>query len=301
MKEYYYGTSIHNITKQTTCGIIILLNLRDKRGIGMSKTELFEYDAVPSWGGFIYQGYVAIYVALKYILDGSVREEDMSNYELRLETLEDVSVVYKMDDYIEYLSIHQVKSKKDKTLSSYMKALKQLMYEKAVVKLETKEVQAYLHVRKNISDINNGDISEKMKHVERKVKQAYRIIKKYAEREKEGKLTSISKKRLLRIIKKDYFSINRNNYITARDEVIKCLKNDLSVAIQNNDAEEVAKIEQEIQQEMKDHEVAFIGDRKITWKWQSRTTLDSKRLKKDYPDIVKDYMKTTETRVFKVN
>ena len=48
-------------------------------------------------------------------------------------------------------------------------------------------------------------------------------------------------------------------------------------------------------------EVAFIGDRKITWKWQSRTTLDSKRLKKDYPDIVKDYMKTTETRVFKVN
>ena len=24
-------------------------------------------------------------------------------------------------------------------------------------------------------------------------------------------------------------------------------------------------------------------------------------VKKDYPDIVKDYMKTTETRVFKVN
>ena len=61
------------------------------------------------------------------------------------------------------------------------------------------------------------------------------------------------------------------------------------------------KIEQEIQANMKDHEVAFIGDRKITWKWQSRTTLDSKRLKEDYPDIVKDYMKTTETRVFKVN
>ena len=29
---------------------------------------------------------------------------------------------------------------------------------------------------------------------------------------------------------------------------------------------EKSKIEQEIQQEMKDHEVAFIGDRKITWK-----------------------------------
>ena len=64
---------------------------------------------------------------------------------------------------------------------------------------------------------------------------------------------------------------------------------------------EKGKIEQEIQANMKDHEVAFIGDRKITWKWQSRTTIDSKRLKEDYPDIVKGYMKTTETRVFKVN
>lgn len=62
-----------------------------------------------------------------------------------------------------------------------------------------------------------------------------------------------------------------------------------------------AKIEQEIQSQMKNHEVAYIGDRKITWKWQSRSSIDSKKLKNDYPHIVKDYMKTTETRVFKVN
>ena len=64
---------------------------------------------------------------------------------------------------------------------------------------------------------------------------------------------------------------------------------------------EKSKIEQEIQSMMKDHEVAFIGDRKVTWKWQSRNTVDTKRLKDDYPDIVKGYMKTTNTRVFKVN
>ena len=54
---------------------------------------------------------------------------------------------------------------------------------------------------------------------------------------------------------------------------------------------EKSKIEQEIQANMKDHEVAFIGDRKITWKWQSRTTLDSKRLKEvcEYRNFVKDY------------
>ncbi len=64
---------------------------------------------------------------------------------------------------------------------------------------------------------------------------------------------------------------------------------------------EKTKIEQEIQNEMKDHEIAYIGDRKITWKKQSRNTIDSKKLKNDYPELVKDYMKTTETRVFKVN
>ena len=36
-------------------------------------------------------------------------------------------------------------------------------------------------------------------------------------------------------------------------------------------------------------------------KFHYPASLDSKRLKEDYPDIVKDYMKNTETRVFKVN
>lgn len=246
----------------------------------MSGTELFEYDAVPTWGGFIYQGYVAIYIALKYILDGSIGEEDISNYELRLERLEDVSVVYKIDDYIEYLSIHQVKSKKDKTLNNYMEALKQLMYEKAVVKLETKEVQAYLHVRKNITDINNGDISEEMKYVERKVKQTYKIIKKYAKRRKSGKLTSISRNRLLEIIKKNYFSINRSNYIKVRDEIIKCLRDDLNIDKQLE--EYINKVEEYI------HINDLNSDVKL-YKYKDKNYIEYGDLERAIQELIKEY------------
>ena len=60
------------------------------------------------------------------------------------------------------------------------------------------------------------------------------------------------------------------------------------------------KIEQYIQLQMKEYEVGFIGDRKITWKKQSRNTIDTKRLKKDHPELVANYLKTTTSRVFRM-
>ncbi|MCR1848900.1 YqaJ viral recombinase family protein [Paeniclostridium sordellii] len=60
-------------------------------------------------------------------------------------------------------------------------------------------------------------------------------------------------------------------------------------------------IEQYIQSQMKDYEVAYLGDRKITWKTQIRSSLDSKKLKKEYPELVDRYMKTTTSRVFRMS
>ena len=59
-------------------------------------------------------------------------------------------------------------------------------------------------------------------------------------------------------------------------------------------------IQQEIQSEMKDFEVAKIGDRKITWKTSSRNMIDSKRLKAEMPEIAEQYMKTSTSRTFKI-
>ena len=52
--------------------------------------------------------------------------------------------------------------------------------------------------------------------------------------------------------------------------------------------------------QMKEYEVSYLGDRKITWKKQVRNTVDTKRLKKEHPEIVEKYMKTTTSRVFRI-
>lgn len=88
---------------------------------------------------------------------------------------------------------------------------------------------------------------------------------------------------LLLFIKED--KINRY------DELVKNIKK-----LEN----EKKCIEQYIQDQMKECEVAFIGDRKITWKNQIRSSLDSKKLKKEHPEIADKFMKTTKSRVFRI-
>lgn len=61
-------------------------------------------------------------------------------------------------------------------------------------------------------------------------------------------------------------------------------------------------IKQEWQAEMKEAEVAFVGDRKITWKTRKGSvTLDRKKLKAEHPEIFEQYQKVGKpSRVFKV-
>ena len=59
-------------------------------------------------------------------------------------------------------------------------------------------------------------------------------------------------------------------------------------------------IEHFLQNEMKEYETAFCKERKITWKTISKSSLDSKKLKLDNPDLANKYLKTNKVRVFKV-
>lgn len=63
---------------------------------------------------------------------------------------------------------------------------------------------------------------------------------------------------------------------------------------------EKKKIEQYLQEQMKEYEIAFIGDRRITWKKQERNSIDTKRLKAELPEVAEKYMKTTTSRVFRI-
>ncbi len=60
-------------------------------------------------------------------------------------------------------------------------------------------------------------------------------------------------------------------------------------------------IEEALKEEMKYHEVAYIGNRKITYKTTTRNTIDAKKLREECPEIAKMYTKTTTSRTLKIN
>ncbi|MDU6483574.1 MAG: YqaJ viral recombinase family protein [Paeniclostridium sordellii] len=92
--------------------------------------------------------------------------------------------------------------------------------------------------------------------------------------------------------KEELILFEKDDLMSRYDEVCELLKDIYK---------EKKIIEQYIQSQMKDYEVAYLGDRKITWKTQIRNSLDSKKLKKEYPELVDRYMKTTTSRVFRMS
>ncbi|WP_256832107.1 MULTISPECIES: hypothetical protein [unclassified Paenibacillus] len=82
------------------------------------------HSAVPSWSGYDIQGQVAIYTALCFLNNLDLTTEDVSQYFLEIEHLEDFSI--KKNDT--YLSIHQVKSyQTTNNFSSYKEAVLELL------------------------------------------------------------------------------------------------------------------------------------------------------------------------------
>lgn len=106
-----------------------------------------------------------------------------------------------------------------------------------------------------------------------------RYIAERYNREEKGKLIDLN------------YMDNIKDYLQRRDEIdneMKALK------------EEKNLIDQSIQLEMKEAEKATAGDRMITWKSQNRTSIDTKRLKSELPEIAEKYSKISTYRTFKV-
>ena len=59
-------------------------------------------------------------------------------------------------------------------------------------------------------------------------------------------------------------------------------------------------IEHTIMSLMKEKEIAYVKNRKITWKKSVRTSIDSKRLKEEEPMVYEKYCKTSSSRLFKI-
>ncbi|MFS0593196.1 ABC-three component system protein [Cytobacillus horneckiae] len=99
-----------------------------------------EFDATHSWNGYCYQGKIALIVVIDYIINCIKGIEDISQYKIEFEYLEDFSIIKNTN----YLQIHQVKSYGPESLSSYKDAVWLLLGKSVYEDYETVE-KSYLH------------------------------------------------------------------------------------------------------------------------------------------------------------
>ena len=120
----------------------------------------FPYDATSSWNGYNHQGKIALWFTIKQILNlwnktKSVADnmDALQEYYLELEYLEDFSIVRINDTEKKYLSIHQVKSREDTSITAYEEAILNLIVK--LINYPSVE-HAYLHVT---TKLNFGNTS----------------------------------------------------------------------------------------------------------------------------------------------
>lgn len=222
--------------------------------------NIFIHDATPTWSGFIYQGDVAIYLVLHKICElrdeGLSKEIIKSEYGVEVEKSEDIAIVKINGEHRQYLSIHQVKDWKDKSISKYRNPLIQLMLEKGFwEKKELGNPEAFLHVSNHVKE-DNVTIKRKIVSWANCIKEFYDSIKAFAgksieDAERDNFYQEIKEKmekepiKLARaqytdLIKKVKKSCDDKKYDMVKDD-LKCLVEYLEVQLEiDNIKEKVA-------------------------------------------------------------
>jgi len=110
------------------------------------EAEITKTSAIASWSGFVYQGKVAIYQAIRSLIDDS----NSSRYLLKVEHLDDFAI---FDENEIAKSIHQVKANQSPYRSSYSSALTQAANINAYNC--NKNTKRYFHVSVKIDDFSD--------------------------------------------------------------------------------------------------------------------------------------------------
>lgn len=125
------------------------------------------WDASASWNGYMYQGKVALLLALKKINE----DDNIDNYWLESEGIEDFSI----GEGGKYLSIHQVKNRKDDKLEDYREALFNIV--KRIRDFPDIE-NGYLHTKNEIQidDWDKQIIDQLMNYYPEKIQKLENIV-----------------------------------------------------------------------------------------------------------------------------
>ncbi len=197
-------------------------------------SNIFIHDAVPTWSGFLYQGQIAVYLAVRQIceLDKLGKKEEANHYTIEMEKCEDIAVVYEENGCRQYLSIHQVKNQADRNIGEYKSPLMQLMMEKGFCWKNGYGVpDAYLHVSQQIL-INDGKTFEKkMEEWCLEIIKFYETLCNLCCELKQNRNTNEVLKKLERCVDSQPIKINRSKYKNILEQVTKaCNKKDVREA-----------------------------------------------------------------------
>ena len=100
---------------------------------------------------------------------------------------------------------------------------------------------------------------------------------------------------------REIYSETLNEPVILSDTLYDTLsKHDEIVDSINKLKNEKDRIEHTIMSLMKENDTAYIKDRIVTWKKTTRSSLDTKRLKEEEPEIYLKYSKVSSSRVFKI-
>lgn len=107
----------------------------------------------------------------------------------------------------------------------------------------------------------------------------------------------------------EYGRLVKEAYIDNTTDEVKFLSDDLYESISRHDeiVDSISKlkvekdiIEHTIMGLMKENEIAYIKERKITWKKTSRISFDTKLFKIEEPDLYEKYCRVSNNRLFKI-
>lgn len=196
--------------------------------------NIFIHDAVPTWSGFLYQGQIAVYLAVKkiYELDVSGKKEEADHYAIEMEKCEDIAVVYEEKGCRQYQSIHQTKNQADQSISEYKSPLTQLMLEKGFCKKNGYGVpDAYLHVSRRVS-INDGkSFEEKIEEWQSETIKFYETLCDLRRELNQGGNTDKILQNLGKCVDSQPIKINRSKYKNTLEKIKKdCNEKDLCEA-----------------------------------------------------------------------
>lgn len=186
--------------------------------------NIFIHDAIPTWSGFLYQGQIVVYLAVKkiYELDSSGKKGEANYYEIEMEKCEDIAVVYKNEGCKQYKSIHQAKNIAQQKLGDYKSPLTQLMLEKGFCQKNGYGVpDAYLHVSRQVSIKTEETFEDKMEEWQTEITKFYETLhdlhKKLDQEEDADKIL----KKLECCVNNQPISFNRSEYkkilVTVKD------------------------------------------------------------------------------------